>query len=237
MSTLSTPKLDLLWPVLLTTRKTLLQTITEPLAAPFWSAADESYRSFKSRFMLVGRATSGCYDAAESDSQLMVSPRDALTERKALNRHIVKNKTIGRKSSFWHAFVTGSRYCGETETFENAVWSNLTKIGFTNRDVDNDLFHSQEELAENTLRAELEEYKPTIVHFAVNTLGGQCILRATATKKEDWTPLSVSITDPLNSIWFLNSGKLKAIWTRHPNRARRELVQAWSNKLQELVDA
>ncbi len=233
MSTLPTPKLDLLWPALLSTHQTLQLKFDGALAAPFWSQADASYRSFKLRFMLVGRATSGPYDTDEFLSQLKKSPVDALSERKNLNCQLVK--TIKKRSPFWRAFVAGSKSCGETKQFENAVWTNLAKIGFVDKDVDNDLFHSQEELAENTLRAELEEYNPTVVHFAVNTLGGQCILRATATKEKDWTPLAKE--GPLNNIWFLNSGKLKAIWTRHPNRARRELVQAWTAKLQELVAA
>jgi hypothetical protein len=58
MSTLPTPALDTLWPALLSTRQSLQQVHGETLAAPFWSAADENYRSVRLRFMFVGRATS-----------------------------------------------------------------------------------------------------------------------------------------------------------------------------------
>jgi hypothetical protein len=233
VSTLPTPRLDLLWPASLSIRQSLQQTFEEPLAAPFWSAAAESYGSFKSRFMLVGRATSGLYEEDEYLCQLKKSPTDALMGRKELNRRLVE--TIQKKSPFWRAFVTGSVCCEETEAFENAVWTNLTKIGFANRDVDDDLFHRQEELAENTLRAELGEYNPTIVHFAVGTLGGQCIYRATGTKEADWTPLPGD--GPLKDIWSLNSRHLRAIWTRHPYFAKKELVDAWTAKLRELIRA
>jgi hypothetical protein len=181
--------------------------------------------------MLVGRATSGTYDSVEFRSQLKKSPADALVERKVLNRRIVEH--IPKFSSFWRAFVTGSRLCGAGEAFENAVWTNLTKIGYADRDVDTKLFHDQEELAEKTLRAELNDYQPNTVHFAVGTLGGACILRATGTKNEDWERLAAD--GPKNDIWFLNSGGCKMIWTRHPNRARQEVVHAWNEKLQELV--
>jgi hypothetical protein len=90
MPTLPTPKLDLLWPALLSARQSLQQTLEETLAAPFWSAADESYRSFKLRFMLVGRATRGPYDAEEFLSQLGESQADALMGRKELNRRLVE---------------------------------------------------------------------------------------------------------------------------------------------------
>jgi hypothetical protein len=115
------------------------------------------------------------------------------------------------------------------------VWTNLTKIGFANMDVVDDLFHRQEELAENTLRAELDAYRPTVVHFAVGNLGGECIYRATGTTRRDWETLAKD--GLLSDIWFLNTGKLKAIWTRHPNRARKDLVQAWNAKLRELIEA
>jgi hypothetical protein len=233
MSTLPTPKLDLLWPALLSAHLSLQQTPKEMLAAPFWSAADASYRSFKLRFMLVGRATSGDYDEREFISQLKNSSAEALIGRKELNRRLVE--TISKKSPFWRAFVSGSKSCGETKAFENSVWTNLAKIGFANKDVDDDLFHRQEQLAENTLRAELDEYNPTVVHFAVGKLGGQCILRATGTKDKDWDRLAND--GPKNDIWFLNSGKFKAVWTRHPNWATKELVQAWTAKLQELIEA
>jgi len=235
MPTLLTPKLDLLWPALLSTRHSLQQTFEEPLAAPFWSAADESYRSFKLRFMLVGRATSGPYDADEFLNQLKKSSADALMERKTLNRWCIGH--IRKTSPFWRSFVTGSKCCGVAEAFENAVWSNLAKVGFAKpkKDVNTDLFRQQEELAENTLRAELDVYRPTVVHFAVGTLGGECIYRATGTTRRDWEPLAKD--GALNDIWFLNSGKLKAIWTRHPNFAKKELVDAWTAKLRELVEA
>jgi hypothetical protein len=233
MPALPTPKLDLLWPALLTARQSLRQALEETLAAPFWSAADESYRSFKLRFMLVGRATRGPYDAEEFLSQLEESQAEALMGRKELNRRLVE--TIRKTSPFWRAFVTGSKYCGETEAFENAVWTNLTKIGFANMDVVDDLFHRQEELAENTLRAELDAYRPTVVHFAVGNLGGECIYRATGTTRRDWKTLAKD--GLLNDIWFLNTGRLKAIWTRHPNRARKDQVQAWNAKLRELIEA
>lgn len=232
MSTLPTPKLDLLWPALLSTRQSLQQSLEEKLAAPFWSAADESYRSFNLRFMLVGRATRSDYDELEFLSQLRKSSAEALMGRKTLNRQIVE--TIKKTAPFWRAFVAGSKSCGETKAFENSVWTNLSKIGFANRDVDDDLF-GQEEIAESTLRAELEEYNPTVVHFAVGKLGGECILRSTGTKDKDWTRLADD--GPKNDIWFINSGKLKAVWTRHPNFAKKELVQAWTTKLQELIKA
>lgn len=232
MSTLPAPKLDLLWPALLRTRTALAKTTGEPLAAPFWSAADESYRSCKLRFMLVGRATSGCYEEAEFLTQLKRSSAVALTGRKELNRRLVEGHP---KSPFWRAFVSGSKSCGSAGSFCNSVWTNLAKIGFANRDIDNggDLFRGQEDLVEDILRAEIEEYKPTVVHFAVGILGGDCIYRATGTKEKDWTPLAKD--GPKKDIWSINSRKLKAIWTRHPNRARKELVDAWNNKLRELI--
>ena len=232
MATLSTPKLDVLWPALLSTRKSLQRTLEGSLAAPFWSAADESYRSFRLRFMLVGRATSGSYDQDAFLSQLKKSSSYALLGRKELNRRLVEDH---RKSSpFWRAFVAGSRLCGEGGRFENAVWTNLNKIGYAGRDVDDDLFHKQEQLAEDTLRAEIDEYRPTAIHFAVGTLGGQCIFRATGTMDEDWQRLG-EVGSPEREIWFINSRKLKAVWTRHPNRAKRQLVQSWTTKLAELI--
>ena len=187
--------------------------------------------------MLVGRATSGPYDMGGFQSQLEKSEADALVGRKALNRQLVQ--TIKKSSAFWKAFRKGSDCCGTVDSFQNAVWTNLAKIGYgtPKKDVKDNgaLFRGQKDIAERTLRAELEEFNPTIVHFAVGILGGECIYRATGTVRRDWETLANE--SPLNDVWFLNSGHLRAIWTRHPNFAPKELVDAWTAKLQELIEA
>jgi hypothetical protein len=229
---LETPLLDSLWSECLSTRKKISYNY-DSLAAPFWSAADARLGEFEKRFMMVGRATRGPFEPGAFTAALEKSPASALEERKRFNRTLVHRHS--KSSGFWRAFVYGSKLCGSADPFENAVWTNLTKIGLANKDVDTALFSLQEDLSTRILKAELEAYNPTLVHLAVNTLGSECIFKATGTKDADWERLALD--GPNDDIWFLDFGRRKMIWTRHPNRAPPTLVSAWNTKLRELSES
>jgi hypothetical protein len=225
-SLLSTPELDSLWPNLLQ-RWLDLEDAGLTLAAPFCSAAHESYLSHANRFMLIGRATKGDYGLAEFQNGRSQSPGELLAELKAINRHLVRYHP--KSSKFWQSFTFGSRSCGPTEHFENAVWSNVGRFGFKDRDIDDLLYSKQADIAEHLLSAELEAYKPTVVHFAVNTLGSAAILRATQSSEDDW--LRAPTDDLPDNVWTLYRGSTMYLWTRHPNWAPPQLITAWEAQI------
>lgn len=223
--TLPTPTLDALWPDWVALYDSFGNPPMCPLAAPFWSAADKSYLNFTKRFMLVGRATAKDYGLEVFANELAKSFGAALEERKQRNRDLVAD--IPKRSAFWKTFAKGSRLCGSTASFENAVWTNLGKIGFSKRDIDDQLFSCQEKLAGQTLQAELQDYDPTIVHFAVGKLGGRCIYQVTGSSECDW--------EKEEDVWVLDTGHRKFLWTRHPNRAPRAETGVWEAKLLRLI--
>ncbi len=225
-SLLSTPELDSLWPDLLD-EWLRLQGEGLSLAAPFCSAAHESYLRHSKRFMLVGRATKGDYGLAEFQDGRSLPPNELLAELKGVNRHLVQYHS--KASKFWQSFTFGSRACGPANSYENAVWSNIGRLGYTDRDIDDVLYSKQSELAGRVLSAELATYQPTVVHFAVNTLGTQAILGATKSSESDWHR---SPMDGLpDNVWTLYHPTTMYLWTRHPNWAPPQLITAWEDQI------
>lgn len=223
---LSTPELDALWPDLIN-QWLDLEGKGLSLAAPFCSAAHESYLRYPRRFMLVGRATKGNYGVAEFRDGRSDAPDALLAALKTVNRHLVQHHP--KSSKFWQSFTFGSRACGSTDSFENAVWSNVGRLGYTGRDIDDLLYSQHSQVAERLLSAELAAYQPTVVHFAVNTLGSRSILAATKSSAGDWrkTP-----TDGLaDDVWTLYDQSTMYLWTRHPNWAPQRLISAWEEQI------
>jgi hypothetical protein len=224
---LETPRLDELWPDWLSALDGAEKERPGELAAPFYSAASASWEQQRHRFMIVGQATRGAWRHEDFDAN--ASPSTSLEERKRANReHIACHK----RSAFWRAFEFGSGLSATTR-YDNAVWTNIGKIGLCTKNIDGSLMSRQSELATETLRVELEEYRPTLVHFATGQVGDKCILAATGTKDSDWSRLGQG---DLNDIWFIRIDGCSMVWTRHPNWAKPHLVAAWNDKLMKLAN-
>jgi hypothetical protein len=231
---LETSDLDLTWPKWVAKYQKLSLRWPSQVAGPFVSAAHASYVDQPKRFMLVGRATGGKYEREDFRTDEASHESDLLLERKKLNRRLVEEHP--KSSKFWQAFMRGSQLCGGGDGFINAVWSNLAKVGFNDRDVNDELMAAQSDLATETLKLELAVYRPTLIHFVTNSLGDQCIFAATQIAREDWEPLNKDTKSPQNNVWFHIGDQRRILWTRHPNWADTELVSAWNKKLSELAE-
>ena len=92
---------------------------------------------------------------------------------------------------------------------------------------------AQEKLAENTLLAELQEYKPDLVFLVTGNDELNCIVDAVFEPKDHWEKGS-AVGKPF---WFLqpSGGRPPVLHTGHPGFKTAIERNAWVDKAKELL--
>jgi hypothetical protein len=86
------------------------------------------------------------------------------------------------------------------------------------------LLSAQKDLAERTLRAEIEEYHPVLVMFATGTYVGDVINRTLGLTNGDWKQSSKRDAD--DDLWW-REGSPAMLWSRHPQGATKDKTAFW----------
>ncbi len=138
------------------------QRLRSRLAAPFLSVPPSGYDAAgRSSILLVGRATEGRWCGTRNPSVTVAA------RRKATDLFLKEP----RPSSFWHfagelsrrvACIRGDWACGDRQ---NCVWTNVCKLGEIDKNPSGKVFRLQHKLAIETLRVEIETYRPDLVVF------------------------------------------------------------------------
>jgi hypothetical protein len=210
------------------------KNLAKSLSAPFFSAAPQS--KSPRRIMLVGKATRADFDSQDYRRALKKSVEEAIRERTKLNRDVIND---AKKGPFWVYFRRLMKSCCRSES-DMIIWSNVAKIGATASNPSGSLLERQSDLAVRTLKAELKEYKPALVVFV--TGGNQeltgIINQSLGVSDYDWMKSEKSqdkrIRNNFGDVWWLTKPRI-ALWTRHPQGAKREQIDFWVEKAQELL--
>jgi hypothetical protein len=117
------------------------------------------------------------------------------------------------------------------------IWTNVAKIGSEIGNPRGWLLSKQADLAERTLRTEVEAYRPKITIFVTGTnevLDG-IISRALGVSNGDWKRSEKIDREALvPNVWWTEHPPI-AIWTRHPQGASARETGYWIRKIRELT--
>jgi hypothetical protein len=200
------------------------------LAAPFLSAPPVGYDPSAGRsVLLVGQATKGNWYKPEYLKQ-----RSA-TERRRRTRDYFRNESPGNSSGFWTFARQLSEQLWGTNDFSNLrnlVWTNVCKLGDIKKNQPGpQIFYPQGDLAKETLRLEIEAYRPKLVVLVTGEFA------------DCW--VSAVVGDPEKAPWHSaptcwwreRRSKMPAmLWTRcHPGRAPLKFRRAWLRRAKLLT--
>lgn len=220
------PELKRLWHEWIELYRILYRGMSTKPAAPFFSAA--SSQKCNKRILFVGKATNGPWEPTPFHARLRASEEAAIVERLTLNRSFVEGSF---RSHFWSLFRRLGKLNPE-EGLNSIIWTNIAKIGTQTGNPPRLLLSVQADLAERTLRTEIEEYRPTLVIFVAANFGDQIVNRAIGVPKNAWK--SSGKRDHDEDVWWVR-GTPSYLWTRHPERKRREQIEQWMQQAQTLL--
>jgi hypothetical protein len=128
-----------------------------------------------------------------------------------------------------------SRWGSPTEnSLRHITWTNICKIGTLKGNPGGPLFEKQRGLALETLRQEIELYRPRLICFVTWSYKWELV------KEVVGQPLDESWDQTLNEDWMWSraaTGELPAVLlTGHPQAKSREHRRKWVKKAVELLD-
>jgi hypothetical protein len=204
------------------------------LAAPFFSVHPDLGR-VRSRptILMVGKAThrSWYMDTFDGAKNKPISER--IEEREDATRDFLEYHANRRRSLFWVLFRSLAMDA-------SVIWTNTAKIGVCRPPDESKSINpwgpflkAQEKLAENTLLAELQEYKPDLVFIVTGNDELNCIVDAVFEPKDRWKKGS-AVGKPF---WFLrpSGGLPPVLHTGHPGFKTAIERNAWVDKAKELL--
>jgi hypothetical protein len=190
------------------------------LAAPFLSVTDDRRTSEQSRpILLIGKATGGFWGRNEF---LSSDPNNCIDERRSFTQqHLSWRQENYHRTAFW-------RYWRKLhEIGAPVIWTNLAKIGVESGNPAGDNLSLQRDLACQTLRLELEEYKPKLVMLVTGNYAGNDIVIPV---------FGNDLNRPIEFWWRSRDATRPAIlWTDHPQGKSTETVSKWLEKARELM--
>lgn len=198
------------------------------MAAPFFSAA--SPQICTDPILVVGKATGGNWWLDEY-KKLRKSPDEAIRNRLSRNRKFVREG--GNGSAFWKLFERLTILLPEPDS-RSLIWSNVAKIGCLKDNPEGILLSAQKDLAERTLRMEIEEYRPVLVVFVTGSYAGDVINHALGLRDGEWQHSSKS--DPDEGLWW-REGAPALLWTRHPQGVAATKIAFWLKRARALTCA
>jgi hypothetical protein len=195
------------------------------LAAPFLSVPGEPGSSTQfGSILLVGKATAGpwCLDkflsgASQSLEQQVENRRDVT------KRHLEFMKDL-QPSAFWRFWKALSAISSPV------IWTNLAKIGVVHGNPSGAYLSAQQDLACETLRAEICEYNPSLVVIAGDFAKNQIVFPAFGVPRSEWH-------EPTEEFCWLDrtASRPAVLWTNHPERKPRARIRCWLEMAQKLV--
>lgn len=192
----------------------------DSIAAPFFSAA--SSQKCPNQILVVGKATDKDWWLGDY-RKLRKSPDEAIRNRLRRNRQIVR--AGGNRKAFWKLFERLAELFPQPDSC-NLVWSNIAKIGCLKGNPEGILLSVQKDLAERTLRAEIEEYRPLLIIFATGSYATDVITRVVGSDGWDQSKKS----DPDDELWW-RKGPPVMLGIRHPQGVTKDRIDFWMKKV------
>ena len=208
------------------------------LAAPFLSCSSLAYTSgTQGTVMLVGKATLGMNTLGSNPVQETYSIDAIKSRREAVIEEVILK---GEHSPFMRfAESLSNVILTETgknfETFENLIWTNIAKIGVILENPSGKYFSAQMELAVETLAAEIDYYKPSLVVTSTAWFGYGPLRRAIPEMWDDH-PNHSDRKDEKQDWWvYPAKGERPAfLWTKHPQAKATATLDIWLEEAQRL---
>lgn len=207
----------------------------DQLVTPHLTVCPDGYNSKRIPSVLyVGQATGPNPADEGSPSVEEIRQKIGQFQKKAASRP---------KSGFWRFALCLSteiaRYTRHTHIalLQNLVWSNICKIGVCEGNPKKQIYESQKELAIQTLRAEIECYKPKLVYWATHKYHLDAVHVTVGDAYDDdstWTK------DRANDQIYTRrpkDGLPAMIRTPHPDRKPRANWDLWIKVACNLIDA
>jgi hypothetical protein len=198
--------------------------VKEQIAPPFLSVPALETRSI----LYVGKATAkdGCWDEIPSGSTPV-----RIQQGREYTKKFLIDVAPDLNSRFWH-------FARELNTevakkwnqqllspFQHITWTNVCKIGVLKGNPKGSLFAQQRKLAIETLRIEIELYKPQFICFVTGDYGDGIIGEVVGDPKaESWDK-----TEEKSGFWARRAanGLPAVLWTYHPQGKSTELIETW----------
>jgi len=201
------------------------------LAAPFLSVSPVGYDpSARPSVLLVGQVTKGKWYKNAYLKQ------KSATERRTRTRTYLEKESPKNRGAFWtFARELSKELTEENESsngLQNLVWTNLCKLG----DMKNDqlcpqIFAPQRDLAIETLRLEIETYRPKLVVFVTGDWADCWVIAVVGDpERAPW--------HKAQTCWWRESTTKEPamLWTRrHPRGATLAMRKAWLRKAKLLT--
>jgi hypothetical protein len=207
----------------------------DQIAPPFFSVPAVQARSI----LYVGKATAkdGCWDEAPSGStQTQIKQGIKYT-----NKFLIE-VAPEINSGFWHfarelnTEVAKKWKQQVTSPFQHIAWTNVCKIGELGERPPREagiVFRAQQELAVETLRLEIELYKPGLICFVTWDYAWELV------KEVIGDPSDASWDQAENEQWLWchrpTHGLPAILLTGHPGRKSRALRETWLTKASDLL--
>jgi len=206
------------------------------LAGPFVSVDPRGhYPKDQWSVFYVGQATRGNWGRYEFDAGPNLFERRSFTQE-----FLLSSSDLGsvHKSNFWRFAYRLSAVVARTEHsvpyLGNLIWSNLAKIGTQSGNPHGQYLSAQIDLNIDMLRAEIDEYQPTLIVIAAGLFGGLIIEGAIA--KFD-SPSWEKENDDDGYWWRLAVGKMPPVlFTNRPGRAPRSDKEKWLSCARQLIE-
>ena len=210
----------------------------DQLAAPFLSRSDVAYApGTRATVMLVGKATSGKNTLDNED----VKEKYDLEAVKLRVGAVIEEVILGVERSPFMRFAQSLSAAISTETgedfgsFENLIWTNIAKIGVISGNPSGAYFNAQMELAVETLAAEVDYYKPSLVVTSTAWFGYGPLRRAIPEMWDDHPNHSDRKDEKQNWWVYPAKGERPAfLWTKHPQAKATATLDIWLEEAQRL---
>ncbi|MGD0191681.1 MAG: hypothetical protein ABSD74_13150 [Rhizomicrobium sp.] len=200
------------------------------LAGPFVSVPPAAWDASRKNVLYVGKAThKDWFKEKFVRSPVLETCRSSTVE-------FLQEVYDGNENrAFWRFARRLSEIASGTDqaNLQNLVWSNIAKVGVTSGNPTGRYLAYQHELAVETLRAEIDEYRPSLVVFVTSSYAEEVIRDlvddddATWQKKED-----------ADLPWYrrAQAGLPSMLWLHHPQRKPLATLDVWLSVAKGLLD-
>ncbi len=194
-------------------------------AAPFLSAPSPFTATNGGRsILLVGKATDGDWKMKDFEA---CARNKQIEKRRRVARSFIAEMSQKPKSEFWRFFQDLQKIGLPV------IWSNLVKIGIKGGNPRGTDLNLQKELAQRTLRAEIDEYKPSLVFLVSGEYAVKEIVSPVFEKSGRWTKPKGK------NYWWRNRTEEMppVLWTYHPQgiHGHKEEWDRWIRQARRLL--
>ncbi len=230
------PSLDHLWPEwfdlynLLSAKK----EYANQLAGLFVGHVPTGFADQPKKILYVGKATRGQFRRPADTSD---DPTNFDWTLQLHQKYAAELFADLRCGGFW-PFADKISKEMDSDSRSNLAWTNLCKMGMTTKNPSDKLIDFQKSLAIQTLRAEIDLYRPDLVVFVTNNFAKQILFEAVnAEDIESWSKSEMETPREVEDIWWRRgrSDCPAILWMRHPQGATREQTGYAIKKMREIT--